>query len=281
MSEATMMGDGTAAGMPAFDFVVEEGKVAEFARATGAPVGKGDLAPVTFLAASALWMMPENSVWHTVQRDYRRVLHGEQRFDYPRGLPVIGTRYRARQHFGRSFEKAGSRGVMEFTEVITSFWTEDESRPDATMTALTITLPEHSGDGSDAPRPGVSADAASEIPAAILTHVTQPLTITDFVRYQGASGDFNPIHHDAQFAQDAGYPSPFAVGMLSAGVAAAQLGEARDIATLRSFQTRWKAPAWPGDRLTYAVRDGGDDALEVTVTRPDGSVHMLARGEFA
>ena len=33
-----------------------------------------------------------------------------------------------------------------------------------------------------------------------------PLTLTDFVRYQGASGDFNPIHHDTAFAQAAGIP---------------------------------------------------------------------------
>lgn len=27
-----------------------------------------------------------------------------------------------------------------------------------------------------------------------------PLKVTDFVRYQGASGDMNPIHHDSAFA---------------------------------------------------------------------------------
>ena len=27
-----------------------------------------------------------------------------------------------------------------------------------------------------------------------------PITRTDMVRYQGASGDFNPIHHDTAFA---------------------------------------------------------------------------------
>ena len=32
-----------------------------------------------------------------------------------------------------------------------------------------------------------------------------PLTVTDFVRYQGASGDMNPIHHDTGFAQKAGF----------------------------------------------------------------------------
>ena len=33
-----------------------------------------------------------------------------------------------------------------------------------------------------------------------------PITRTDIVRYQGASGDFNPIHHDEEFAKSAGYP---------------------------------------------------------------------------
>ena len=47
-----------------------------------------------------------------------------------------------------------------------------------------------------------------------------PLTRTDFVRYQGASGDFNPIHHDDEFAQSAGYPTVFSVGMLQAGILA-------------------------------------------------------------
>ena len=45
-----------------------------------------------------------------------------------------------------------------------------------------------------------------------------PLTRTDFVRYQGASGDFNPIHHDEEFAKSAGFPTVFSVGMLQAGI---------------------------------------------------------------
>ena len=32
-----------------------------------------------------------------------------------------------------------------------------------------------------------------------------PLKVSDFVRYQGASGDFNPIHHDPEFAAKAGF----------------------------------------------------------------------------
>jgi acyl dehydratase len=41
--------------------------------------------------------------------------------------------------------------------------------------------------------------------------------MTDVVRYQGASGDMNPMHHDDELARGAGYPEAFGVGMLGAG----------------------------------------------------------------
>ena len=40
-----------------------------------------------------------------------------------------------------------------------------------------------------------------------------PVTRTDVVRYQGASGDLNPVHHDEPFARAAGFPAPLGVGM--------------------------------------------------------------------
>ena len=36
-----------------------------------------------------------------------------------------------------------------------------------------------------------------------------PLTRSHIVRYAGAGGDFNPIHHDEQFARAAGMPGAF------------------------------------------------------------------------
>src|SRR5207342_3536820 len=44
------------------------------------------------------------------------------------------------------------------------------------------------------------------------------LTRTDFVKYAGASGDFNPIHHDQVFAEASGNPTVFAMGMLNASI---------------------------------------------------------------
>jgi len=276
---------------PAFDFVVERGKSVEFARATGAdPLAAHQFAPVTFPAASALWMEPQNSAWHGIERDYRNVLHGEQRFDYPDGPLPVGIALHARQRFGSSFDKPGRRGVMRFTEVVTTFWSTDEDQPHAVMTSLSITLPATAGETSEAPAGGAAAsrtDASASAPAPaaqpLFRAETPPLSVTDFVRYQGASGDFNPIHHDTEFARAAGYPSPFAVGMLTAGLAAARVADVRDVRRLRTFRTRWKSQAWPGDRLAIEVRarDDAEQAVDITVTRDGGAVHMLAWAEFA
>jgi acyl dehydratase len=47
-----------------------------------------------------------------------------------------------------------------------------------------------------------------------------PLTTRMFVRYAGASGDFNPMHYDDTLARAAGYPSVFSQGMHSAALLA-------------------------------------------------------------
>jgi acyl dehydratase len=77
-----------------------------------------------------------------------------------------------------------------------------------------------------------------------------PLTRTDFVRYAGASGDFNPIHHDEEFARAAGNPSVFGHGMLTAGLLAKCLTDVVGAAGLRRYRVRFQNRVWPGDTIT-------------------------------
>jgi len=74
-----------------------------------------------------------------------------------------------------------------------------------------------------------------------------PITRTDVVRYQGASGDFNPVHHDEPFARGAGYPAPLVVGMLPAGAMFAWASDWLGPANVRRARCRWQAPVFPGD----------------------------------
>src|SRR6185312_1435188 len=47
----------------------------------------------------------------------------------------------------------------------------------------------------------------------------------DLVRYAGASGDFNPIHWNARFAQGVGLPDVIAHGMLTMALAVTPVTE--------------------------------------------------------
>jgi len=117
--------------------------------------------------------------------------------------------------------------------------------------------------------------------------VDEPLTVTDFVRYQGASGDFNPIHHDTEFARRAGYPGPFAVGMLQAGIMATFATDWLGPANVRRFKVQFREQAWPGDVITYSgtvVAKHDDDRLvdvELLATRQTGGVHLKGWATFA
>jgi acyl dehydratase len=80
--------------------------------------------------------------------------------------------------------------------------------------------------------------------------LVEDLTRTQIVQYAGASGDFNPIHHDEPFAAAAGYPSVFAHGMLTMGLTGRLLTDWLGDGVLRSFGVRFVRQVWPGDTLT-------------------------------
>lgn len=72
----------------------------------------------------------------------------------------------------------------------------------------------------------------------------------DFVKYAGASGDFNRVHYDEPYARAADYESVIGPGMLTAGYVARMVTEWFDLSSFRAFSTRFEAPVKPGDRLT-------------------------------
>lgn len=83
------------------------------------------------------------------------------------------------------------------------------------------------------------------------TMVTQKITQTDIVRYAGASGDFNPLHHDPVYAIRAGYDrGVFAMGAMSAGYLSHLVTDWLGLANLRKFSFQFRTQVWPGDTLT-------------------------------
>jgi acyl dehydratase len=79
------------------------------------------------------------------------------------------------------------------------------------------------------------------------------LTRTDLVRYAGASGDYNPMHHDEVKAQAAGMPSVFGHGMFSAGLLATALSNWVGIQNVKEFSVRFVKQTWPGETFVTRV----------------------------
>lgn len=83
--------------------------------------------------------------------------------------------------------------------------------------------------------------------------VQHTLTRTDLVRYAGASGDYNPMHHDEVKATAAGMPSVFGHGMLSMALLGRAVTDWVGPDAVRRYAVRFVKQTWPDDTLTTRV----------------------------
>lgn len=112
--------------------------------------------------------------------------------------------------------------------------------------------------------------------------LSHELTRTDLVMYAGASGDFNPMHHDEVAAQAAGLPSVFGHGMFSMGLLGKAITDYVGIGNLTRYKVRFTKQTWPGETLTSRVVVTGkrqEDGrklidLEVSLANQDGEVKV-------
>ena len=111
-----------------------------------------------------------------------------------------------------------------------------------------------------------------------------PITRTDIVRYAGASGDFNPIHHDEGFAKGAGFPTVFSIGMYQAALLATFATDWLGAENVRRYTVRFREQVWPDDVLTCAgtvtAVDGDQVTVELTCTRQTGGVAIGGEAVF-
>jgi acyl dehydratase len=123
--------------------------------------------------------------------------------------------------------------------------------------------------------------------AAIPPFVVEGLTRTDLVRYAGASGDFNPIHHDETFAHAAGNPTVFGHGMLTAGLVAKCITDFVGAGNLRRYKVRFATRVWPGDTITCSGRvtrryeEAGEARIDGEVTASTQRGETAVTGTFS
>ncbi|MHB8692938.1 MAG: MaoC/PaaZ C-terminal domain-containing protein [Solirubrobacteraceae bacterium] len=107
--------------------------------------------------------------------------------------------------------------------------------------------------------------------------VTPAVTRTQIVRFAGAAGDFNPMHHDEPFARAAGQPSVFAMGQLTAAILGDAVASWFGAANVAGYGVRFKDKVWPGDALVLRA-DPDPEANEryaLTVSREGDCVEVL------
>jgi acyl dehydratase len=119
--------------------------------------------------------------------------------------------------------------------------------------------------------------------------VVEKLSRTMFVKYAGASGDFNPMHHDDTIATQVGNPSVFGHGMLTAGLMARVVKDWLGPEAIRRFQVRFAKQVWPGETLTFSAtvtglrdEDGtGLADLDLSAKNADGEVKLTGTATAA
>lgn len=86
-----------------------------------------------------------------------------------------------------------------------------------------------------------------EVGDAIPVYTAAPITRTQLVRYAGASGDFNPLHHDESFARLIGMDNVIAHGMFIMGIAGEAITSWIDNKDLRKFSVHFLSMTQPVD----------------------------------
>ena len=101
-------------------------------------------------------------------------------------------------------------------------------------------------------------------------------------RYAGASGDFNPIHIDDDFARSVGLPGRILHGLWSmAQVARAQTEAAGGPEKLRRLAVQFRGMGVPEQEVvvTSTVREVSDGVAIVDAEARQGDTRLVRRGE--
>ena len=118
----------------------------------------------------------------------------------------------------------------------------------------------------------------AEIKVGDKASMSKTVTEFDIYSFAGVTGDFNPVHIDAEFAKTTMFKERIAHGMLSAGFISAVLGTALPgkNTIYMGQELQFKAPVKIGDTVTATVEvlekiEGKNRLiLRTTVTNQDG-----------
>jgi acyl dehydratase len=102
-------------------------------------------------------------------------------------------------------------------------------------------------------------------------------------RYAGASGDFNPIHIDPEFAKQVGLPSNILHGLYTMALVARACTQAGggDPAALRRLSVQFRGMGFPEQEIVVrgTVREAGAGRTVVEAEAEQGGKAIVRNGE--
>ncbi|WP_329409313.1 MaoC/PaaZ C-terminal domain-containing protein [Streptomyces sp. NBC_00704] len=189
-----------------------------------------------------------------VEVDLARVLHGGQRLEIHRPLPVEG-RATATGHIAAVYDKGKAAVLVMRTEAADAdgpLWTNDAQ----------IYVRGEGGWGGDrgpSARPGPPAgDPDKEVERAVRE---------DQALLYRLSGDYNPLHADPDFAKSAGFDRPILHGLCTYGITLKAVVDTLldgDVTRVRGYATRFAGVVFPGETLRIRMWRG-EGSVRVTV----------------
>ena len=101
-------------------------------------------------------------------------------------------------------------------------------------------------------------------------HIYDDIEKSDFVRWGGTAGDFNPVHWDTAHVEAAGLPDVFGQGMFTAGFISYYLTEWFVIRNIKRWSSRFESRLMPGETVVVSgeitAKSMLDDCVEYEVT---------------
>jgi len=113
-----------------------------------------------------------------------------------------------------------------------------------------------------------------------------PVVKLQMVMYAGASGDFNPLHTDDDFAKAVGMPGVIAHGMLIMGFVGQAITDWIPRKNLKKLGVRFAGMTYPGETITVSGtvtdkrKDNGRNLITCEVTAADQNGGVKISGSF-
>ena len=216
--------------------------------------------------------------WHAEPAtgiDWAKVLHGEQRFELHRPLPLQAS-IRAEHRIRSVTDKGAGRGALIAFET----YVRDAATGEPIVSLRSTQFLRGDGGCGDYGTPPAAPPPLAPAGAATATFDYRTATQAALL-YRLASRDYMPVHADPEVARRAGFERPISHGLNTMGLACRAILKGfapRRPDRMRSMSVRFVSPAFPGETIRIETFAEGE-VVRFRARALERDVLVLDRGE--